>query len=211
MINLNTLIDSASGWHLAEAKAINDAGQIVGTGKNKAGQRHACLLTPDQAAAITAAAETPAAQGKRNPGASRNVQPLPTGWVRIINRGTGVALHIGRGNEGPFRLERSGDHYQIRSEQPGGYVGLAGWASKEEYASKPPERRHQFFLSVATASESLLSKWRIEPVSDGFWTIRNLATGKCLEIRNEKPALWHSQFRKGALEQQWRFVLVGTR
>ena len=46
MTDLNTMIDPASGWHLTEAKAINDSGQIVGTGKNKAGQLHAFLLTP---------------------------------------------------------------------------------------------------------------------------------------------------------------------
>ena len=46
MADLNTMIDPASGWHLDSANAINDSGQIVGTGKNKAGQAHAFLLTP---------------------------------------------------------------------------------------------------------------------------------------------------------------------
>ena len=32
MTDLNTLIDPASGWHLTEALAINNAGQIVGYG-----------------------------------------------------------------------------------------------------------------------------------------------------------------------------------
>jgi len=31
-IDLNTLIDSASGWVLLSAKTINDSGQIVGYG-----------------------------------------------------------------------------------------------------------------------------------------------------------------------------------
>jgi hypothetical protein len=46
MMDLNTMIDPASGWHLEIATAINDSGWIVGNGKNKAGQSHALLLTP---------------------------------------------------------------------------------------------------------------------------------------------------------------------
>jgi probable HAF family extracellular repeat protein len=46
VIDLNDMIDPASGWHLVEATAINDIGQIVGQGRNSAGQIHAFLLTP---------------------------------------------------------------------------------------------------------------------------------------------------------------------
>jgi probable HAF family extracellular repeat protein len=46
MVDLNTRMDPASGWHLMKASGINDSGQIVGNGKNSAGQFHAFLLTP---------------------------------------------------------------------------------------------------------------------------------------------------------------------
>jgi probable HAF family extracellular repeat protein len=46
VIDLNSMIDPASGWHLVEATGINDVGQIVGQGKNSAGHLHAFLLTP---------------------------------------------------------------------------------------------------------------------------------------------------------------------
>ena len=46
VIDLNDMIDPASGWHLVEATAINDLGQIVGQGQNSVGQIHAFLLTP---------------------------------------------------------------------------------------------------------------------------------------------------------------------
>jgi probable HAF family extracellular repeat protein len=46
VIDLNDMIDPASGWHLVEATGINDIGQIVGQGRNSAGQFHAFLLTP---------------------------------------------------------------------------------------------------------------------------------------------------------------------
>jgi len=44
--DLNTLIDPSSKWILEDANAINDAGQIVGSGINPSGQNCAFLLTP---------------------------------------------------------------------------------------------------------------------------------------------------------------------
>jgi probable HAF family extracellular repeat protein len=47
MVDLNSLVDPASGWTLVEATAINDAGQIAGYGLNDAtGDTEAFLLTP---------------------------------------------------------------------------------------------------------------------------------------------------------------------
>ncbi len=46
MLDLNSLIDPASKWHLTQANAINDAGQIVGDGIDPSGQSAAFLLTP---------------------------------------------------------------------------------------------------------------------------------------------------------------------
>jgi probable HAF family extracellular repeat protein len=43
--DLNTLIPSGSGWVLIDARGINSAGQIVGTGI-RSGQEHAYMLTP---------------------------------------------------------------------------------------------------------------------------------------------------------------------
>jgi probable HAF family extracellular repeat protein len=45
MKDLNTLIPANSGWFLQEARGINDAGQIVGSGWNN-GQYRAFVLTP---------------------------------------------------------------------------------------------------------------------------------------------------------------------
>ena len=46
MTDLNSLIDPSSGWYLWHANAINDNGEIVGTGTNPSGQTDAFLLTP---------------------------------------------------------------------------------------------------------------------------------------------------------------------
>jgi probable HAF family extracellular repeat protein len=45
MVDLNSLIDPASGWELTEADVTNDAGQIAGLGVI-GGEQHAFLLTP---------------------------------------------------------------------------------------------------------------------------------------------------------------------
>ncbi len=49
LLDLNDLIPSNSGWELIEARAINDAGQIVGSGRI-GGETHAFLLDPVGAA-----------------------------------------------------------------------------------------------------------------------------------------------------------------
>ncbi|MGE5609900.1 MAG: DUF3466 family protein [Bacillota bacterium] len=46
MLDLNTLVVGAPGWHLCEAFAINDLGQIVGWGTAPDGSDHGFLLTP---------------------------------------------------------------------------------------------------------------------------------------------------------------------
>jgi len=46
MHDLNNLIPAGSGWELQGASAINNAGQIAGTGTNPNGAYHAFLLTP---------------------------------------------------------------------------------------------------------------------------------------------------------------------
>ncbi len=75
MTDLNTMIDPASGWHLTAAKAINDSGQIVGTGKNKVGQLHAFLLTPNPSP--QSPAKSPASQSPTESLAQKPVPPPP--------------------------------------------------------------------------------------------------------------------------------------
>ena len=50
--------------------------------------------------------------------------------------------------------------------------------------------------------------WEVKSLGNGFWSITNRASGKCLEMCKEKPVRWQSLFRDGALEQQWRFEAV---
>ena len=56
--NLNSLIPSGSGLHLAYASAINNAGQIVGTAFDAQGRYHAYLLTPVAPARPSSASAT---------------------------------------------------------------------------------------------------------------------------------------------------------
>ncbi len=50
--------------------------------------------------------------------------------------------------------------------------------------------------------------WDIKPLGGGFWTITSRASGRCLEVRDEKPVLWQSQFREGDTKQHWRLEPV---
>ncbi|HEX8286252.1 MAG TPA: Calx-beta domain-containing protein [Pyrinomonadaceae bacterium] len=49
MKDLNTLAPPPAGWTYEEARGVNDRGQIVATGVDGSNQRHAFLLTPDNA------------------------------------------------------------------------------------------------------------------------------------------------------------------
>ena len=55
MTDLNNLITDKSGWMLLDARAINNNGQITGSGTNALGQTHAYLLTPVSAVPVPAA------------------------------------------------------------------------------------------------------------------------------------------------------------
>ena len=93
MIDLNTAIAPASGWHLETAAGINDAGQIVGKGTNAAGHSHAFRSTPiisPQAAVQTAA--KPEVQSNAQGNQLSDDQRVPDGLVRIVNRKTGLVL-----------------------------------------------------------------------------------------------------------------------
>src|SRR5262249_3076379 len=47
MTDLNDDLPPDSGWILKSATGINEAGQVIGHGKNPKGQTHGFLLTPD--------------------------------------------------------------------------------------------------------------------------------------------------------------------
>lgn len=59
MHDLNNLVASSSGLTLQFANAINDKGQIVGSGTNGAGQTHAFLLSPLSSVATGTPSTTP--------------------------------------------------------------------------------------------------------------------------------------------------------
>ena len=51
MTPLKNLLPQESGWELRQVTGINDAGQIVGWGRNPSGAEHGFVLTPDQSSA----------------------------------------------------------------------------------------------------------------------------------------------------------------
>ncbi|HEY3701676.1 MAG TPA: hypothetical protein VGL32_05420, partial [Acidimicrobiales bacterium] len=71
MTDLNSLIPAGSGWVLDQARAINDAGQIVGWGTIN-GHEHAFLLTP-----TTTTARAQASSGATGGTVASPKNPIP--------------------------------------------------------------------------------------------------------------------------------------
>lgn len=69
MADLNDFIDPASGWRLGGAFAINDAGQIVGTG-SRGDRTHAFLLTPAGFPAVRVSVDLPSISRAAGQGAT---------------------------------------------------------------------------------------------------------------------------------------------
>ena len=74
VLDLNMLIPSNSGWHLSDAVAINNRGEIVGQGRAPNGQGHAYLLT--------AFVDTDGDVRGRTGGTTARPSPIPTSWTR---------------------------------------------------------------------------------------------------------------------------------
>jgi probable HAF family extracellular repeat protein len=207
MIDLNTTIDPASGWQLITATGINDSGQIVGDGKNKAGQPHAFLLTPVPSASVQSplipppqsrveAPTKPQTPAKPEASLSRNEKSVPTGLVNIVNRKTGLAMHWGT-----KQIETAGDYSKIRCQEFGKYLALENWALEGE---KVNVRHNPGVLRLAPDAGGQSEFWKFEPIGDGYWRIVNRATGQCLVPRDDVGRVVQARPRDRAVEQQWR-------
>jgi len=47
LTDVSSLIPASAGWRFESVNGMNDAGQIIGYGRNPSGQEHAFLITPD--------------------------------------------------------------------------------------------------------------------------------------------------------------------
>jgi probable HAF family extracellular repeat protein len=87
--NLNSLIPSGTGLHIAYANAINNAGQIAATAFDAQGHYHAVLLTPGEGQAPTPALSiadvsvTEGASGTRSATFLLTISPMPSTAVTV--------------------------------------------------------------------------------------------------------------------------------
>jgi len=133
---------------------------------------------------------------------SRSGIPLPTGWLRIVNRSTGLVLG---GASSVWRIETAGDFCKMRNQNSGQYMALADWSKNRDDAADAKGRPLRFLRQVPdSGSPSVL--WKIEPLGRGFWKIVNHESGKCLEARenNSVKIVRQSLFREGTPTQEWR-------
>ena len=161
-----------------------------------------------------AAIEKPSPSEKSAPTAK-----IPTGWVRIVNRATGLAIGIKGGSLTPgtvadqaglrypihnWQIEaskgrQSHGYYTIRNQKTGQYLVIED-RSMERGASacQMPAGRH---LAIA---------WRFEDAGDGCWRIINKNSGQCLEASGgDKGAIIRqTPYRANTMIQQWRLEEV---
>jgi Calx-beta domain len=87
--NLNTLIQSGTGLHIAYANSINNAGQIAATAFDAQGSYHAVLLTPGvgppptPAVSISDASVFEGSSGAQNAGFLLTISPMTTSPVSV--------------------------------------------------------------------------------------------------------------------------------
>ncbi len=123
---------------------------------------------------------------------------MPNGWVKVVNRKSGLILWWDR----PKRIEPAGDYFKIREER-GGYIALA----KRSMKNAGPMLQ---LLCVVQGSDDPSMFWKIEPRGDGFWTLTNKQSGKSLEVPEPNPGhvVRQSSFRPKDPTQEWRFEPV---
>lgn len=123
----------------------------------------------------------------------------PTGSVRIVNVGTGLAL----GNpEATWELVSAGKFYKIKAAK-GRVLSLAPWAQKGREVSSSDQRA---LLQHVDDNEDAALLWDIKPIGHDSWTISNRASRQALEAPEKNPAgiVRQSKLRKSDAKQQWK-------
>ena len=141
---------------------------------------------------------------KADPPLQANKQPVPSGWVKIVNRKTGwIMFYINI----PKRLEAAGDYFKIRCQNSGQFLGVQDWAKNGAEVGSGGEIG---VLQLAKDAGDQSIFWKVEYRGNGFWSIANRQTGKYLEVRREadRNVVRHSTFRAGDPAQEWRFEAV---
>ena len=131
---------------------------------------------------------------------SRSERRIPDGWVKIVNRSTGLVLG---GQSAVWRIEPAGDCYRLRKQKSNQYAALAEWAKTADKATDRKGRPRRLLEQVADAQHASL--WKIAVCDDGCWTISNRDSGKCLEAPkdNASRVVRQAAMREGDAIQKW--------
>jgi len=159
--NLNTLIQSGSGLHIAFANAINNAGQIAATAFDAQGHYHAVLLTPGQGAPPTPSVSIgdvtifEGNTGTWNAGFLLTISPMTSSPVTVsYSTANGTAL--------------AGSDFNAASGTvtiPAGRTTWAVYATVRSDRKKEPDE--VFYMNLSNASGATIADSR------GVGTIRN--------------------------------------
>jgi S1-C subfamily serine protease len=137
---------------------------------------------------------------------SRRAGSIPRGWVRIVNRCSGLICGVRASapedetaTASHWQIERSGAFFKIRNRDSGQCLAL----------SEPSKKSGRRTCQVPDSEDACVF-WKIEPTGAGFWRLINRDTGTCLEsYKNDRAAaVRNSPPRDGALEQHWQLEKV---
>lgn len=164
LYNLNDLIPASSGWHLANAMAINDVGQIVGAGTSLHGD-HAYLLTPVLAPTLTSLSSTltPSVYGEKltfTATVTNKFGSVPTGQVAF--------KWVGNSTIGTANLNAKGVATITRNLNAAGYVIAAeyvGDINNHSSLSRVLRQRVEPATTAASLSSSLNPSPAGQPVT----------------------------------------------
>lgn len=155
------------------------------------------------------------------PGLDQPRDQIPTGRVRIVNRGSRLHLSSAkstlsgteiiqiqrrRGDNGKllpglWEVEPVRNLYKIRNDYSGLFLAIANGSPKSgtDVCQMPD-----------TGRASTL--WKFEPLVDGFWAITNQDSGLCLESSGDanRSPVKQAPRREGDRCQEWRFESAQT-
>ena len=159
--NLNTLIPSGTGLHIAYANAINNAGQIAATAFDAQGHYHAVLLTPGQGPPPTptvAIGDVTVFEGNTgtwNAGFLLTISPMNTSAITVAYRTADGSAS-------------AGSDYNAASGTVTIPAGRTTWAV---YATVRSDRKREpnevFYMNLSNASGATIAD------AQGVATIRN--------------------------------------
>jgi hypothetical protein len=149
-----------------------------------------------------------------------NQVSVPTGWVRIVNRVTGLAIGPRKGNpaSGTMIDQREGRFvgqcWQIEASQgpqSRGFYTIRNRKTSQYLAIEDRSAGQGASACQMPADHNPAMFWQFDDVGKGYWRITNKDSGQCLEAPgNDQGTIIRQNQRDNGVMQEWRLEPVGV-